>query len=63
MQISCHLTALTFFAAYYYIVWGIWLRHCLSGRDKEYSLYWPSFWSVPEVRHIDGGATKKPKSS
>lgn len=34
--------------AYFYIVWCIWLRHCLNGRQDEYELVWPSlFTSVP----------------
>ena len=35
--------------AYFYITWGIWLRHCLNGRQDEYDLQWPNFWSLPEV--------------
>ena len=35
--------------AYFYLTWGIWLRHCLNGRQDEYDLSWPSFWSLPEV--------------
>ena len=35
--------------AYFYITWGIWLRHCLNGRQDEYDLNWPSVWSLPEV--------------
>ena len=35
--------------AYYYIVWGIWLRHCLNYRQDEYELAWPNFWTTPEV--------------
>lgn len=35
--------------AYFYITWGIWLRHCLNGRQDEYDLVWPSFWSLPEI--------------
>ncbi|KAL9092292.1 MAG: hypothetical protein Q9165_004466 [Trypethelium subeluteriae] len=27
--------------AYFYITWGIWLRHCLDGRQDEFELYWP----------------------
>lgn len=27
--------------AYCYIVWGIWLRHCLNGKQNEYDLEWP----------------------
>ncbi|KAF2156038.1 alkaline ceramidase [Myriangium duriaei CBS 260.36] len=28
--------------AYFYITWGIWLRHCLNGRQDEYELVWPN---------------------
>ncbi|CAF9910003.1 hypothetical protein IMSHALPRED_008527 [Imshaugia aleurites] len=35
--------------AYFYITWGIWLRHCLNGRQDEYDLSWPRFWSLPEI--------------
>ena len=35
--------------AYFYIQWGIWLRHCLNGRQEEYDLMWPRLWSLPEV--------------
>ena len=35
--------------AYFYLTWGIWLRHCLNGRQDEYDLLWPRFWSLPEV--------------
>lgn len=50
--------------AYFYIVWGIWLRHCLNGRQDEYELYWPSvFTSLPAVvktnRAQQSGAVKK----
>merc|ERR1712000_674608 len=38
--------------AYYYITWGIWLRHCLAGRELQYVLHWPHILtSMPEVRH------------
>jgi hypothetical protein len=41
---------MTGLGAYFYIVWGIWLRHCLEGRSDEFELVWPSLWtSVPEV--------------
>ncbi|GAM83561.1 hypothetical protein ANO11243_015490 [Dothideomycetidae sp. 11243] len=33
--------------AYFYITWGIWLRHCLNGRQDEFELYWPQ---VPRRR-------------
>jgi dihydroceramidase len=47
--------------AYYYIVWGIWLRHHLNYRQNEYELVWPSVWtSVPDVVKVgsstNGGA-------
>jgi dihydroceramidase len=50
--------------AYYYIVWGVWLRHCLNYRQDEYELDWPNFWTMPQVikRRADGhgnGSTKK----
>lgn len=40
---------MTGMGAYFYITWGIWLRHCLNGRQDEYELSWPRFWSLPEV--------------
>lgn len=36
--------------AYIYITWGIWLRHCINGRQDEYELAWPSlFTSLPLI--------------
>jgi dihydroceramidase len=35
--------------AYFYIVWGIWLRHCLNGRQDEYALRWPWWYSLPAI--------------
>jgi dihydroceramidase len=43
--------------AYYYIVWGIWLRHHLNYRQNEYELVWPNFWTVPEVMKRGSSAT------
>jgi dihydroceramidase len=44
--------------AYYYIMWGVWLRHHLNYRQDEYELVWPSFWtSVPDVVKI-GSSTE-----
>ena len=41
---------MTGLGAYFYIVWGIWLRHCLNGRQDEFELVWPTmFTSVPRV--------------
>ncbi|CAK1356230.1 unnamed protein product [Cercospora beticola] len=50
--------------AYFYIVWGIWLRHCLNGRADEFELSWPSFISLPEIVRsrqsaMNGSAKKK----
>ncbi|CAO1605122.1 alkaline ceramidase ydc1 [Xanthoria calcicola] len=44
---------LTGIGAYYYLIWGIWLRHCLNGRQDEYSLVWPSILSLPEIVRSD----------
>jgi dihydroceramidase len=48
--------------AYFYIVWGIWLRHCLNYRHDEYELFWPSWTTMPEVvkatRSANGTAKK-----
>ncbi|RAR07052.1 tubulin beta chain [Stemphylium lycopersici] len=35
--------------AYFYIVWGVWLRHCLNYRQDEYELVWPNIWTMPAV--------------
>lgn len=35
--------------AYYYLVWGIWLRHCLNFKQDEYVLYWPRITVMPTV--------------
>jgi dihydroceramidase len=40
---------MTGIGAYLYIVWGIWLRHCLNQRQDEYHLRWTHFWHIPEV--------------
>jgi dihydroceramidase len=40
---------MTGIGAYYYIVWGIWLRHCLNDRQDEYELIWPSLMQMPAV--------------
>ncbi|KAI9883222.1 MAG: hypothetical protein M1823_005015 [Watsoniomyces obsoletus] len=45
---------MTGLGAYYYIVWGIWLRHCLNHREDEFKLEWPSaFFSLPQVVRAD----------
>ncbi|KAJ5380289.1 uncharacterized protein N7496_002717 [Penicillium cataractarum] len=35
--------------AYLYIIWGIWLRHCLNGRQDDFHLRWAHFWQIPEI--------------
>ncbi|KAL2063018.1 hypothetical protein VTL71DRAFT_6090 [Oculimacula yallundae] len=48
--------------AYYYIVWAIWLRHCLNERQDEFVLYWTSIFRLPEVISIeDAERMKVPK--
>lgn len=45
--------------AYFYIVWGIWLRHCLNYRQDEYDLVWRRWTSMPEVvKKKKSGLTK-----
>lgn len=38
-----------------YIVWGIWLRHCLNERQDEYEFVWPSIYHLPEIVRIESG--------
>lgn len=50
--------------AYLYIIWGIWLRHCLNRRQEEYYLWWPRTYNIPEVIRIndsqhESGSVKK----
>jgi dihydroceramidase len=41
--------------AYFYITWGVWLRHCLNDKQEEYVLDWPSvFFSLPEIVRAPG---------
>jgi dihydroceramidase len=40
---------MTGIGAYLYIIWGIWLRHCLNQRQDEYHLRWARAWHIPEV--------------
>jgi dihydroceramidase len=47
--------------AYFYLVWAIWLRHCLNGRQEEFELRWPSIYSLPEV--VSASAYLGPKTS
>lgn len=50
---------MTGIGAYYFIVWGVWLRHCLNFRQDEYELVWPNVWTVPSVVGRSSGLTKK----
>jgi len=62
---------MTGLGGYCYIVWGIWLRHCLNGRHDEYKLHWPRLTTMPVVvrtpnaanahanGHTNGSAKKK----
>lgn len=44
---------MTGIGAYFYIVWGVWLRHCLNGRQDEYELVWPSYFNMPLIVKTD----------
>lgn len=45
--------------AYFYIIWGIWLRHCLNGRQEEYDLSWPRLLSLPEIVRTKNQTTNR----
>ncbi|KAF2003235.1 alkaline phytoceramidase [Amniculicola lignicola CBS 123094] len=49
--------------AYFYIIWGMWLRQCLNFKQDEYRLDWPNFASMPVIvreRKADtNGSAKK----
>jgi dihydroceramidase len=46
---------MTGIGAYFYIVWGIWLRYCLDGQQDTVKLDWPSpFFSVPQIVKVSG---------
>lgn len=56
---------MTGIGAYFYIVWGIWLRHCLNGRQDEFEMKWPrTVTSLPVVvrrrTQANGSTEKKP---
>lgn len=41
---------MTGIGAYYYLVWGIWLHHCLNGKQDQFDLVWPRLvTSIPIV--------------
>ena len=50
---------MTGIGAYLYIIWGIWLRHCLNDQQEEYYLHWPHIWNIPEVIRIEGNQREK----
>ena len=49
--------------AYFYLVWGIWLRYHLKGMQDEVKLIWPRLMtSIPEVvrvKNASNGSAKK----
>lgn len=45
-----------------YIVWGIWLRHCINGRQDEFDMIWPSWFPLPRIERVapaPNGSLKK----
>jgi hypothetical protein len=54
---------MTGIGAYFYLTWGIWLRHCLNGKQDDYELIWPrTVTSMPMVvrrRNAQNGRAKK----
>jgi dihydroceramidase len=54
---------MTGIGAYFYIQWGIWLRHCLNGGQDEFEMVWPSiltsFPRVERMRPESNGVLKK----
>ena len=40
---------MTGLGGYCYIVWGIWLRHCLNNKQDDYKLHWPRLTTMPVV--------------
>jgi dihydroceramidase len=62
IEADSHRHIMTGTGAYFYIVWGIWLRHCLNYRHDEFELHWPNWFTMPEVVKASSGAngtTKK----
>ncbi|KAF2094544.1 alkaline phytoceramidase [Rhizodiscina lignyota] len=54
---------MTGIGAYFYITWGIWLRHCLNGEQDEYKLVWPRMLtSLPVIVRNDKTAMNGKKS-
>jgi len=50
---------MTGIGSYFYLVWGIWLRHCLNERQDEYMLYWPSYFAIPDVIPLEPTTPEK----
>ncbi|KZZ97276.1 Ceramidase [Ascosphaera apis ARSEF 7405] len=51
---------MTGIGAYMYIVWGIWLRHCLNGRQDEYEFIWPNIFTLPYIIRRKPGTAQGP---
>ncbi|KAM5431442.1 alkaline ceramidase ydc1 [Microsporum ferrugineum] len=51
---------LTGIGAYMYITWGIWLRHCLNGRQDDYRLHWPRLYNAADIVRVQD--TSKPST-
>jgi dihydroceramidase len=66
---------MTGLGGYMYLVWGVWLRHCLNERQEDFCLSWPSYFSLPEIvaskmdvngkerKKLNGSSDKKPHSA
>jgi dihydroceramidase len=55
-----HWHLLTGIAEYFNLVWSIWLRYCLEGRQDEVELVWPSMLSsMPSVVRKDLNKAKE----
>jgi len=44
---------LTGVGAYFQLQYGVWLRYCLDGRQREFALAWPSIFSFPDVVKVE----------
>jgi dihydroceramidase len=57
---------MTGMGAYCYILWGIWLRHCLNGRQDEFEFIWPHLYCLPmlvraeAMEHSNGSMENAP---
>jgi dihydroceramidase len=49
---------MTGIGAYFYIMWGIWLRHCLNYRQDDYEMIWPHLLSLPVVVKRENSSSK-----